>query len=77
MSNGTQFRVGVLSWDWKGQLDIDELAAMVLDLSGGAVHIKHINNTGSDQYAIAVSTAPLTADDAAAAYDQYLFGDDS
>ena len=54
----------VLSWDCREQPDLDGLARIVRDLTGGALHLRAAD-TGSDQYAIVLSTVPL--DETAAA----------
>lgn len=60
--------LAVLSWDWREQPSIDRLAGIVRDLSGGTVHIHNVGDTGSDQYAIVVSTMPLVQDQVKQAY---------
>jgi hypothetical protein len=47
----------VLSWDWRGQIDLDDLAAAVRDLGG--LHLIEVE-TGDDQYAIVLSTEPVS-----------------
>jgi hypothetical protein len=56
-----------LSWDWRGQPDLDQLARIVLDVSGGTVHVHQVD-TGSDDYAIVVSDRPLTDGEAYAVW---------
>jgi len=53
-------RVHILSWDWRGQPDLDELDRIVYNISclGSPVRIQKIE-TGSDQYAIAISNREL------------------
>jgi hypothetical protein len=51
-------RTAVLSWDWRGQPDLARLGRLVADLSGGTLHLREAD-TGSDQYAVVLSTAPL------------------
>lgn len=57
----------VLSWDWKEQPDLDELAEIVREMSGGTVHIRQVE-THSDEYAIVIAPNEL---DAAVAYGIY------
>lgn len=57
----------VLSWDWRGQPDLDRLAAELLRVSGGTVHLHQVD-TGGDDYAIVVADRPLTSAEAAAVY---------
>jgi hypothetical protein len=54
-------------WDWREQPDLDRLADDIRDMTGGGLHLTEIP-TGSDQYAIALSTRELTAGEA---YDAY------
>jgi hypothetical protein len=60
-------RIAIMSWDWRGQPDLTELARAVREVSGGGVHLVEAD-TGSDQYAIVLSDQPL---DKAAATDAY------
>jgi hypothetical protein len=53
----------VLSWDWRGQPDLNQLAAAIRDLSEGRVSVQQVD-TGSDEYAIVLSDEPLTASQA-------------
>ena len=52
-------RASVLSWDWREQPDFDDLARVLLALSGGAIHLQQVD-TGSDQFAVVVSTSALS-----------------
>lgn len=52
-----------LSWDYREQPDLDALAAALRDLTDGGLHVVAID-TGGQDYAIALSTVPLTADEA-------------
>lgn len=56
-------RAAVITWDFREQPDLDHLARLVHDLSGGRVHLHH-PATGTDDYALIVSTTAL--DDTAA-----------
>lgn len=58
----------VLSWDWRGQLDIDELAEALAALSDGKIRVYDVD-TGSDEFAIVVSDTPMKGDEVAAAYE--------
>lgn len=62
-------RTEVLSWDWREQPDLERLARMVNDLSGGTVHIAEVD-TDSDEYAIVLSDALLTKADVVGAYEK-------
>lgn len=58
----------VLSWDWREQPDLDDLADAVREVSGGRAHVTQVD-TGSDQYAIVIADRKLTADEAIAAHE--------
>lgn len=60
----------VMSWDYREQPDLDDLARTVRDMTGGALNIREAN-TRSDQYAIVLSTAPLDETAADAVYDRW------
>lgn len=49
-------RAAVLSWDWRGQPDLDALTRILRDLGG--LHL-HVVDTGADDYAIVLATVPL------------------
>lgn len=53
----------ILTWDWRAQLDLQALANAVFDLSGGQVRIEVID-TCSDEYAIVISDAGITPEEA-------------
>jgi len=46
----------LLTWDWRGQPDIDELRDVLAELG---VYLADVA-TGTDQYAIVVSDTPIT-----------------
>ncbi len=58
----------LLTWDWRGQPNLQHLAKAVHDLSGGRVSLYEVD-TGSDQYAIVLADEPLTAEQAASVWD--------
>lgn len=60
-------RTEVLSWDSRQQPDLDRLAAIVLELSGGRVHMA-MAETGTDDYAIVLSDEPLSKPEATRAW---------
>jgi hypothetical protein len=66
----------VLSWDWRQQPDLDELARILADLSGGRLHLRQVE-TGSDEYAVVIADGPLSEWDAGRAYERARFGYDS
>lgn len=47
---------GLLTWDWRGQPDLDDLRQLLL---GFGVHLTEVD-TGSDEYAIVLSAVPLS-----------------
>lgn len=65
--------VHVLTWDWRGQPNIDELDRMVYDLSatGLPVRITNVENTGCDQLAIVIADRELTQKEAEEALSAY------
>lgn len=56
-----------LSWDWRGQPDLEHLADELTRLTGGRLHLREVA-TGEDDYAITISTTPLDDRAALAAY---------
>lgn len=59
----------VLTWDWRGQIDLEALADAVWDMSGGEVRITEVD-TGGDEYAIVVSDADeMTPEEAYKLYE--------
>lgn len=67
-------RVAVLCWDWKEQPDMDTLALLLRDLSGGTIHLHEVN-TESDEFAIVLATTPLTAEQVDAAWTDIESGE--
>lgn len=65
--------VHVLTWDWRGQPDIDELDRMVYDISatGRPVRITKVENTGCDEAAIVITDRELTQEEAEKAFSAY------
>ena len=58
----------VFSWDYRGQPDMASLAAVVTELSAnGQVFMREVE-TGTDSYAVAVSDAELTDEQALSLY---------
>lgn len=53
----------VMSWDYREQIDLDELTAYVGELFGDRVHLTQVD-TGSDQYVVVISNEPVTAEQA-------------
>ncbi len=60
-------RTEVLTWDWREQPNLAELAEIVTRLSGGRLHIVQ-PDTGGDEYAIVLSTVALTVEQATEVY---------
>lgn len=63
----------VITWDWRERIDIERLAAVILERSGGTIHITDVD-TGSDEYAIVISAQQLTQDEALMAYEETTSG---
>lgn len=72
MSNGT---ARVMTWDWREQPDIGDLAEIIFDLSEGRLHV-FAPDTGSDEFALVVSTVPLDADSARDAFRRWWVSED-
>lgn len=51
-------KAAAMTWDWREQPDMGYLAQILHELSDGAIHLQKVE-TGSDEYAIVVSTPPL------------------
>lgn len=62
-----------LSWDYRGQPDLDDLARILLDVSGGTTHL-HKVDTDCDEYGIVIADRPLSKDEAFAEWDRQRFG---
>jgi len=60
-------RTEVVVWDWREQPDHDQLAAAISRISAGAVHAV-FPDTGSSDYALVLSSLPLTPEAAARLY---------
>jgi len=56
----------VITWDWKGQPDTEQLSMYLTELAG--VYVKDVTNTGGDEYAWVLSTDPMTSEEAAEEY---------
>ena len=56
-----------LSWDWREQPDLAELARALTEVSNGTVHLTEVA-TGDDQYAIVLDSRPVTKQEA---YEMY------
>jgi hypothetical protein len=57
----------VLSWDWKEQIDLDDLDDAVRAASAGVARVHQID-TQSDQFAIVVADHRVTPEEADAAW---------
>jgi hypothetical protein len=64
----------ILTWDWRGQPNLAELARVLTDVSNGTVHLTEVD-TGDDQYAIVLSPQPVNKPDAYAMYRRDLMGE--
>jgi hypothetical protein len=68
--------VRVLSWDWREQPDLTALARDIADLSGGRLYLAGVD-TGSDEYAVVLSTAQLDKAAVDEAYRRRWEGEDA
>lgn len=66
-----QVRTAIVSWDWREQIDVDELFMALAAVSDGKLYAQDID-TGSDQFAVAISTGSLTQEQLKAEYDKWL-----
>lgn len=62
--------VGILTWDWRGHPNIDELDRIIANLTNLRVRVRAVD-TGGDEYAIAISTDELDDDLATEAYQRW------
>ena len=64
--------VRVMTWDWKEQIDLDQLARHITEMTrrsdGKSCLYASACETGSDEFAFVLSTAPI---DAAGAFEAY------
>ena len=67
--SGKPKNIQIFSWDWKESPDFAEIGPAITEVSGGTVFITEVE-TGSDQFAIVVSSSQLTAEQAAEAYQE-------
>lgn len=65
----------IVTWDWKEQPDMTAIDAAMQQVYNGTNRplIQEVPNTGSDQYAIIVSSAPT---DPQAAWSRRFYGGD-
>ncbi len=66
----SELTAAVITWDWREQPDLDHLARVVRDVSGGTVHLRPVN-TNSDQYAVVVANTDLDKAAAQATYQRW------
>lgn len=52
--------VKIITWDWKQEAPLSRIAEAVLDVSGGTVHLREVEDTGGDMYAVTISDRRLT-----------------
>lgn len=62
-------RTEILTWDPKTGPNLDQLAQVVADLSGGTIHLAQADTGNPDKHAVVLSTEPLDVAKATAAYD--------
>lgn len=66
-------RSTVFTWDWREPPDMEQLAQILHNVSGGTVHLRMVE-TGSDQYAAVISAADLGEAGAQATYERWYEG---
>lgn len=66
-------RAAILTWDYRQQPDLDRLAAIIADLTGGAATV-HEANTGDDQHAIVLANTALPAPAVDRLYQRWSHG---
>lgn len=71
----TMTQVGILTWDWRGQPDIERLDYLLANLTNCQLRVCPVD-TGSDGYAIAISVGELDDKTARTAYERYERGGD-
>lgn len=59
--------ISILTWDWKEQPPLDDIADIIKTMSGGTVNMVEVD-TGSDQFAWVISPVPMDQDSANEAY---------
>jgi hypothetical protein len=60
----------LLTWDWREQIDFERLAKVLTELTDGNVHLREAV-THDDQFAIVLSTEPITQAEADERYRRY------
>jgi hypothetical protein len=63
-------RAELMTWDWRASLDLEELRHVLSDLTGGRLHLTEVE-TGSDQYAVLISTTPVGDLETRHMWDEY------
>lgn len=63
--------IRVLSWDHREQPDLRALGRAITDLSGGQLHLTSVEVTGTQDYAIVLSDAPIDQQAATEAYRRW------
>lgn len=66
----------ILTWDYREQPDLDALGEAIRTLSRGAVDLRAVPETGSDQYAVVVADHPLSGDQAQSVWNDADAGDE-
>jgi hypothetical protein len=70
-------RIEVLSWDYKEQPDLETLARIVRDMSGGTVYLHDVGDTGGQDYALVVADRRLTSDEVAEVWRRRWSGEEA
>lgn len=67
----------VMSWDWREQPDMNHLNRLIHEIIPENIHyeglyLTMVDDTGDDQYAIVITTRPLTQPEARTFYLDWL-----
>lgn len=75
MTNDHATRAAVLSWDYREQPDMDHLALVLSELTDNLIHV-YQPDTGSDQYAVVITTGPVDAAAVRQAFNRWMSGEE-
>ena len=66
-------RARIFTWDHRQQPDLEEMAALISELSGGKVVLQEVD-TGSDEYAWTVADRELSEEERQRMYEVSIGG---
>lgn len=67
-------RAAVLTWDYRQGPNLDQLAQLITDLSGGRLHLRHVD-ADSDEVVIVLATTALDEAHAMATFERWYAAD--